>query len=74
MGPRIITAAARREMRKVLAEIKNGKFAGKWMREAAGGSKKLLAKRRAERNIKIEQVGRKLRKMMPWLDPVEPPR
>ena len=74
VGPRIITGATRKEMRKVLSEIKSGKFARKWMREAGRGSKKLLAKRRAERDITIERVGRKLRKMMPWLDPVEPPR
>ncbi len=74
IGPRIITGKTRAEMRKVLSEIKSGKFARKWMREAAGGAKKLRAKRRAERNITIERVGRKLRKMMPWLDPVEPPK
>jgi ketol-acid reductoisomerase len=75
VGPRIITGKTRKEMKKVLAEIKNGKFAKKWMREAnQGRMKKLLAKRRAERNILVERVGRKLRKMMPWLDPVEPPK
>ncbi len=74
IGKRMITAETRKEMKKVLAEIKNGKFAKKWMREAKGGSKKLLATRKAERDITIERVGRKLRKMMPWLDPVEPPK
>jgi len=75
IGKRIITAATRKEMKKVLAEIKTGKFAKKWMREAnAGGKKKLLATRRTERNIKIEKVGRKLRAMMKWLNPVEAPK
>ena len=73
-GSRIITGETRKEMKKVLAEIKNGKFAKKWMREAGGGSKRLLARRKAERDILVERVGRKLRKMMPWLDPVEPPK
>ncbi|MHC4917720.1 MAG: ketol-acid reductoisomerase [Planctomycetota bacterium] len=75
IGPRIITGKTRAEMKKVLREIKSGKFARKWMREANQGKmKKLLAKRRAERDITVERVGRKLRKMMPWLDPVEPPK
>jgi ketol-acid reductoisomerase len=73
-GPRIITDATRREMKKILAEIKDGSFAKEWMAEASKGMPRHLAKRKAERDITIEQVGRKLRKMMPWLDPVEPPK
>ncbi len=73
-GPRIITDATRKEMKKILAEIRNGSFAKEWMAEAGRGSAKLLAKRKAERDIAIEQVGRRLRKMMTWLDPVEPPK
>jgi ketol-acid reductoisomerase len=74
VGKRIITAETRREMKKVLAAIRSGQFARKWMRESKSGARKLLATRRAERDILLERVGRKLRKMMPWLDPVEPPK
>jgi len=74
IGKRIITAETRKEMKKVLAEVTSGKFAKKWMRESNSGAKKLLARRKAERDIPLERVGRKLRKMMPWLDPVEPPK
>jgi len=73
-GPRIVTNATRKEMLKILAEIKNGAFAREWMAEARRGMPRLLSQRRSERDILIEQVGRKLRKMMSWLDPVEPPK
>jgi ketol-acid reductoisomerase len=73
-GPRIVTDATRREMKKILKEIKNGKFAREWMAEAAKGAPMLLSKRKAERGILIEDVGRRLRRMMTWLDPVEPPK
>ena len=73
-GPRIVTNATRKEMKRILAEIKDGSFAREWMVEAGRGSPKLLATRQTERDITIEQVGRKLRKMMSWLDPVEPPK
>jgi len=73
-GPRIVTDATRREMKKILKEIKSGAFAREWMAEAGRGMPKLLAKRRSERDLLVEQVGRRLRKMMTWLDPVEPPK
>jgi len=73
-GPRIVTDATRKEMKKILAEITGGAFAREWMAEARRGMPRLLGKRKSERDILIEQVGRKLRKMMSWLDPVEPPK
>ena len=72
IGGRIITANTRREMKKVLAEIKDGSFAKAWMEEARSGAANLLARRTAERNSEIEQVGARLRNLMPFLDPKTP--
>ena len=72
IGGRIITADTRREMKKVLAEIKDGSFARAWMEEARSGAANLLARRSAERNGEIEQVGARLRNLMPFLDPKTP--
>jgi ketol-acid reductoisomerase len=75
VGPRIVGRTAKSEMKKVLAEIRSGRFARRWMKEAnANRMRWLLSRRRAERNLPIERVGRRLRSMMTWLDPVEPPQ
>ena len=67
-GKRIITEDTRREMKKILSEIQNGKFAGKWITEnKAAGSANFLAMRRIEAAHPVEIVGAKLRKMMSWL-------
>jgi ketol-acid reductoisomerase len=66
-GPRIITERTRKEMKKILKEIKNGKFAKEWIKENEDGRpnfNKLLA---AGDTHKIEEVGKKLREMMPWM-------
>ena len=72
IGGRIITEQTREEMKKVLAEIKDGSFARNWMAEARSGADNLLARRRAERNSDIERVGARLRNLMPFLDPKTP--
>ncbi len=67
-GRRIITEETRREMRKILAEIQNGAFAGKWNTEnRAAGRANFLAMRRVEAAHPVESVGAKLRTMMSWL-------
>ena len=66
-GPRVINAATRREMKKILREIKNGSFAKEWIDECRTGAKKFKAMRRKERRHPIEIVGPKLRKMMTWM-------
>ena len=71
-GPRIITDESRAEMRRVLAEIQSGAFAREWMAQAREGAPFLLEQRAANRSHPIEQVGRELRQMMPFLDPKEP--
>lgn len=66
-GPRIINEQTRTEMKKILSEIQSGEFARQWMEENRTGRQKFLAMREAEKGQKIEQVGRELREMMPFL-------
>ena len=72
-GPRIVTDETRKEMRRMLAEIQDGTYARKWIGEHAAGRPWFDATRKAERAHQIEQVGAKLREMMPFLDPVRDP-
>jgi ketol-acid reductoisomerase len=67
-GPRVIDEGVRDRMRQVLAEIQSGAFAKEWIGEADAGFPHFLALRREERSSQIEQVGRELRRMMPWLE------
>lgn len=67
-GKRIITEETRKEMKKVLKEIQDGKFASNWITENnAGGRSNFLAMRRNEAEHQVEIVGAGLRKMMSWL-------
>lgn len=67
-GKRIITEETRKEMKKVLKEIQDGKFATNWITENnAGGRANFLAMRRNESEHQVETVGAELRKMMSWL-------
>ncbi|HVL69571.1 MAG TPA: ketol-acid reductoisomerase [Vicinamibacterales bacterium] len=69
-GPRIVTEQTRAEMRRMLAEIQNGTYAAAWVREHRGGRPWFNATRERERAHQIEQVGERLRTMMPFLRPV----
>ncbi|MBZ5646361.1 MAG: ketol-acid reductoisomerase [Acidobacteriia bacterium] len=69
-GPRIITEETRREMRKILAEIKDGTYAKKWIAENQNGRPWFKATRSREQDQLLEKVGAELRKMMPFLDAV----
>ncbi|MDQ3031678.1 MAG: ketol-acid reductoisomerase [Myxococcota bacterium] len=69
-GPRVIDERTREEMRKLLAEIKDGTFARRWIGENAEGRPRYEAIRAAERSHPIEEVGAQLRAMMPFVDPV----
>ena len=71
-GPRIITEETRAEMVKILDEIRSGEFAREWLAESRDGAPRLLATRDAEQDLQIEQVGRELRAMMPFLTPRTP--
>src|SRR5215469_15673484 len=72
-GLRIVTKQTREEMKKILAEIRDGSFAKKWIEENEKGCPNFLAKRRGEQQLAIEQLGPKLRAMMPFLQPVVAP-
>jgi ketol-acid reductoisomerase len=72
-GPRIITPETRQEMRKILAEIRDGSFAKKWIEENEKGCPNFLATRKKEQAHPVEQLGPKLRAMMPFLHPVVAP-
>jgi len=66
-GPRIINESVRKEMKKILEEIQSGQFAKEWILENQAGRPVLNALRRREREHMIEEVGKKLRAMMPWI-------
>src|SRR5271169_2846558 len=66
-GPRIITDATRQEMKKVLKEIQSGQFVRDFMLENAVGQPSFKAMRRRSAEHQIEEVGGKLRAMMPWI-------
>ncbi|HEX4447873.1 MAG TPA: ketol-acid reductoisomerase [Polyangiaceae bacterium] len=70
-GPRVIDAHAKETMGKILTEIQNGTFAKNWIEENETGRKWFTGHRKAERDHIIENVGEKLREMMPFLDPVK---
>jgi len=65
-GPRIITEQTKAEMQKILKEIQNGEFAREFIMENQTGSATFKAKRRLTRQHPLEQIGEKLRNMMPW--------
>ncbi len=66
-GPRIITEETKNEMRKILKEIQEGEFAREFIQENQAGAATLKAKRRIGKDHQIEEVGAKLRSMMPWI-------
>jgi ketol-acid reductoisomerase len=72
-GRRIITEATRQEMRRLLREVQDGTFAREWILENQAGRPVLEARRAEEARHPIEEVGRRLRAMMPWLRRVEVP-
>jgi ketol-acid reductoisomerase len=66
-GPRIITEETRKEMKRVLADIQTGRFTSEWIRECKAGQPRFKATRRLNDGHPIEEVGQKLRAMMPWI-------
>jgi ketol-acid reductoisomerase len=69
-GPRIVTADTKREMKRMLTEIQDGTYAKAWIAENEAGRPNFSKLREADRNHPIEQVGVRLRKLMPFLKPV----
>jgi len=66
-GPRIVNEQTRAEMRRILEEIRNGRFAREFILENQAGAPTLKAMRRNAREHPIEKVGEQLRGMMPWI-------
>jgi ketol-acid reductoisomerase len=66
-GKRIITETTRREMKKILQEVRSGEFAREWLLENRVGRPVFNKGRNEWREHPIEIVGAKLREMMPWL-------
>jgi ketol-acid reductoisomerase len=66
-GPRIVTDETRKEMRRVLADIQSGKFARDWMLENRVNQTSFKAMRAKLAKHPVEEVGEKLRAMMPWI-------
>jgi ketol-acid reductoisomerase len=66
-GPVVVNDETKRRMRALLAEIQSGAFAREWMRENRNGKERFRSLERQTADHPIEQVGRQLREMMPWL-------
>ncbi len=66
-GPRIITADTKAEMKRVLADIQGGRFVKNFILDNRAGQPELKAARKAAAAHQIEEVGSKLRAMMPWI-------
>ena len=70
-GKRIITEETRKEMKKILHEVQTGKFALEWIQENQANRPYFNTTNKLEREHLIEKVGRKLRRMMSWIDAKE---
>ncbi|HPB46307.1 MAG: ketol-acid reductoisomerase [Microthrixaceae bacterium] len=66
-GPRIITPAVKDEMRNVLAEIQDGRFADEWIKESRSGRANFHRLEEEGKTHQIEKVGKELRALMPWI-------
>jgi ketol-acid reductoisomerase len=70
-GPRLINDEAKAEMKRILEEVQDGSFAREWILENKANAPAFKAMRRREREHQVEQIGRELRKLMPWIDAKE---
>ena len=69
-GPQIVTDETRKAMRRILAEVRSGAYAKRWIEEDRNGRPWFMEQRKKEQEHPIEAVGAELRKMMPFLDAV----
>jgi ketol-acid reductoisomerase len=67
-GPRIINEQTRAEMKKILHEIRSGQFAREWILENKANRPTFNALKRLERQHPVEEVGKRLRALMTWID------
>jgi ketol-acid reductoisomerase len=70
-GPRLVTEETRAEMRRMLDDIRSGRYADAWIAENEKGRPWFEARRAEEQAHPIEQVGAELRRMMPFVEPIE---
>jgi ketol-acid reductoisomerase len=70
-GPKVVDGPSRAAMEQVLAAIQDGSFAKRWIAEADAGFPEFLRLRQQAQTSQLEQVGRQLRQMMPWLESEE---
>tara|TARA_Y100000590_G_scaffold337881_1_gene384982 strand:+ start:2429 stop:3448 length:1020 start_codon:yes stop_codon:yes gene_type:complete len=66
-GPRLVTDRTKSEMKSILNDIQTGKFVTNWMNECKAGQPTFKAIRRINDSHPVEEVGEKLRSMMPWI-------
>jgi ketol-acid reductoisomerase len=67
-GPRVVNDRVKGEMKKILKEVQNGKFARQWIEEKESGGKNYSRLLKEDTNRQIEKVGAELRARMPWLN------
>ena len=67
-GRKVITEETREAMRKILADIQSGEFAKEWIAENEAGQENFKRMREEAAGSQIEQVGKSLRSMMPWIE------
>jgi ketol-acid reductoisomerase len=70
-GPRIITDETKAEMKRILAEIQDGRFAKEWILENKANAPAFKAMRRRERSHPVELIGKGLRRLMSWINAKE---
>jgi ketol-acid reductoisomerase len=66
-GPRIVTEETKKEMKRILDDIQSGRFVRDWVQECNAGQPSFKATRRRSAEHQIEEIGAKLRGMMPWI-------
>ena len=66
-GPRVVNNETKAEMKRILSEIQSGKFASEWMAESRSGGERFKQLRAEGQSHPIEDVGARLRSMMPWI-------
>jgi ketol-acid reductoisomerase len=64
----VVTDETRQAMKKILADIQSGEFAKEWIAENEAGQENFQRMREEAANSQVEQVGKRLRSMMPWIE------
>lgn len=67
-GPKIVTEETRKAMQQILSDIQSGAYAEGWIDENVNGRPWFNERRTQARQTQIEEVGKRLREMMPWLN------